>query len=240
MNYDEVLNAARELTSRERLQMARLLIELAIAETEEQNQSQLTNKEKIEVIDPLSVTLNSDAPPKVIDPNRPWIGRDYEQRRIFVIGESYTGTYENEQEYDDTYMADLLAGKSVPGPDLFIKMADKLGASLSSLWHQVAFTNMAIGSIGATNETKVSSAQLKAGRPRLEALLRLHKPKGVLILGAKTGEAAAPVCKALGIAYRTVYHPSGINNANPRTACTAEMLQAAWRDLERQEHRGEA
>jgi uracil-DNA glycosylase len=90
---------------------------------------------------------------------------------------------------------------------------------------------MALGSIGTTTATKVTAAQLKAGQPRLEALLRLHKPLGVLILGAKTSNAVAPVCKRLGIAYRMVYHPSGVNNANPRTACTAEMLQTAWREL---------
>lgn len=179
-------------------------------------------------------------PPNVIDPNRPWIGRDYAQRRIFVVGESYTGTYEGDLEYDDAYMAALLAGKDVPGPDLFIKMAEKLGMSLSSLWHQVAFTNMALGSLGSTTATKVTPAQLRAGQPRLESLLRFHEPKGVLILGAKTSDAAAPVCKRLGITHRTIYHPSGINNANPRTACTAEMLQTAWRELACLETRGEA
>ena len=166
-----------------------------------------------------------------IDPNRPWVGRDYLQRRIFVVGESYTGTYEGDLEYDDAYVAALLAGVPVVGPDLFIKMAEKLEMLLPILWHQVAFTNMALGSIGSTNATKVTAAQLKAGAPRLEKLLRLHEPKGVLILGKKTGKAAAPVCKHLGIAHRTVRHPSGINNANPRTACTSAMLQDAWRDL---------
>jgi len=170
-------------------------------------------------------------PAIVIDQNRPWVGRDYPQRRIFVVGESYTGTYEGDLEYDDTYMTALLAGESVLGPDLFRKMAEKLSMPLATLWHQVAFTNMALGSIGATNKTKVTPAQLNAGRPRLEKLLLLHKPKGVLILGAKTGNAAAPVCERLGIFHRTVYHPSGINNKNPRTACTSEMLQTAWRDL---------
>lgn len=167
----------------------------------------------------------------VIDPNRAWVGRDYATRRIFVLGESYTGTYEGELEYDDVYMTALLAGKRVLGPELFIKMAEKLDLSLQSLWHQVAFTNMSLGSIGATNATKVTAAQLNAGRPRLESLLLRYAPKGVLILGAKTSKAAAPVCKKLGVEHRTVYHPSGVNNANPRTACTKEMLQTAWCDL---------
>lgn len=172
-----------------------------------------------------------DTPVIRIDPNRPWVGRNYVGRRIFVLGESYTGTYENELEYDDFYMAALLDKKPVLGPDLFIKMAAKLEMSLSELWDQVAFTNMALGSIGATNETKVTPAQLRAGRPRLETLLLSHSPAGVLILGAKTGKAAEPVCKKLGIVCRTVYHPSGVNNKNPKTACTPKMLKEAWRFL---------
>ena len=230
MNYDEISSAAQQLTYRDKLKLAQLLIELALKE-EEQSLSQLTVKAIPNSVDPPLPRIMTEVSVRVIDPNRPWIGHDYERHRIFVIGESYTGTYERDLEYDDSYMAELLADKDVPRPDLFIKMADKLGFSLSSLWHQVAFTNMSIGSIGASTATKVTSAQLKVGRPRLENLLRLHKPKGVLILGAKTGEAAAPVCQSLGIAYRVVYHPSGVNNANPRTACTAEMLQTAWRDL---------
>lgn len=166
-----------------------------------------------------------------IDPDRLWIGRDYATHRIFILGESYTGTYEGEMEYDDEYMAALLAGKPVLGPALFIKMAEKLDMSLQDLWHKVAFTNMSLGSIGATNAIKVRACQLNAGRPRLKSLLQRHEPKGVLILGAKTNMAAAPVCRELGIEHRTVYHPSGVNNANPRTACTKEMLQAAWRGL---------
>ncbi|MBP6733468.1 MAG: uracil-DNA glycosylase family protein [Chromatiaceae bacterium] len=166
-----------------------------------------------------------------IDPNRPWVGCGYPQRRIFVLGESYTGSYTDDLEYDDSYLAALLAGKPVLGPDLFIKMAEKLEMSLSELWHQVMFTNMALGSIGATNATKVTPAQLRAGRPRLEELLLRHSPKGVLVLGAKTGKAAEPVCRKLGIACRVVYHPSGINNANPKTACTPSMLRAAWQGL---------
>jgi hypothetical protein len=170
-------------------------------------------------------------PLRTINPDRPWIGRDYAQSGIFVLGESYTGTYTDDLEYDDSYLAALLSGTPVPGPDLFIKMAEKLAMSLQALWQQVIFTNLALGTIGPTNETKVTPARLNAGRPRLETLLLRHQPRGVLILGAKTGKAAEPVCRRLGIPYRTVYHPSGFNNANPKTACTPAMLSAAWREL---------
>ena len=166
-----------------------------------------------------------------IDPNRPWVGPDYSQSRIFILGESYTGAYEDDLEYDDAYVAALLAGKPVLGPDLFLKMAEKLEMPLATLWNQVAFTNVALGSIGLTNSTKVTGAQLNAGRPRLESLLRRFGPRAVLILGMKTGKTAAPVCQRLGIVHRIVRHPSGINNANPRTACTGAMLQEAWNAL---------
>lgn len=238
MNYDNISSAAQQLTYREKLKLAQLLIELALQD-DEQNLNQPVTKALGHSVGQIPRETSTETQANVINPNRPWVGRDYEHLRIFVLGESYTGTYENDLEYDDSYMTALLEGKVVEGADLFNKMAEKLGLSLSSLWHKVAFTNMALGSIGATNETKVTSVQLKAGRPRLETLLRLHKPKGVLILGAKTGEAAAPVCQRLGITHRTVYHPSGVNNANPRTACTAEMLQTAWRDLAYLEQRGE-
>lgn len=167
----------------------------------------------------------------VINPNRPWIGSGYSRTRIFVLGESYTGAYIDDLEYDDSYMTALLAGESVLGPELFIKMAEKLEMSLGELWQQVAFTNMSLGSIGKTNATKVTPAQLRAGRPRLESLLVKHSPRGVLILGVKTAAAAEPVCQKLGIPFRTVYHPSGINNANPKTACTPTMLKTAWNEL---------
>ena len=227
MNYDEISVAAQKLTYRNKLRLAQLLIQLAL--TEEETQSALHVHLKVDHSAPGGGSHGVAS--KVIDPNRPWVGRDYPQHRIFVLGESYTGTWDGDLEYDDAYMAALLAGKNVSGPELFIRMAEKLQMSLSTLWHQVAFTNMALGSIGATNATKVTPAQLRAGQPRLESLFRHHEPRGVLILGAKTGDAAAPVCERLGITFRTVYHPSGINNANPRTACTAEMLQSAWREL---------
>ena len=232
MNYDELSVATQKLTYRDKLRLAQLLIQLALTE-------EVAARADAQAAPHVHVKLDRSPSgggahgviSKVIDPSRPWVGRDYPQHRIFVLGESYTGTWDGDRQYDDVYMADLLAGKNVSRPDLFIRIAEKLQMSLSTLWHQVAFTNMALGSIGATNATKVTPAQLRAGQPRLESLFRHHEPRGVLVLGAKTGDAAAPVCKRLGIPYRTVYHPSGINNANPRTACTAEMLQTAWREL---------
>lgn len=229
MTYDEISRAVQTLTSRERLRLAQLLIQLAVQEDAARSSDEYQVLAVNQNLDDVQTTSDrAGAPLKAIDPNRPWVGQDYPKRRIFVLGESYTGTYEGELEYDDAYMSALLAGKKVDGPELFIKMARKLDMTVNLLWNQVAFTNMSIGSIGKTNAVKVSTAQLKAGQPRLEMLLRRLEPLGVLILGAKTGVAAAPVCQRLGIKYRTVYHPTGVNNANPRTACTPEMLQSAW------------
>ena len=238
MLYDELSRSAQFLNYHDKLRLAQLLIQLALQEGKGDSLGCVVTSPRANSKVPEDL---EEYPPKLatgIDPNRPWVGRDYTDRRIFVVGESYTGTYEGDLEYDDSYMAAMLAGRKVSGPELFIKMAEKLDMVLSTFWQQVAFTNMALGSIGASNATKVTSAQLRAGQPRLEALFRLHKPKGVLILGIKTGEAVAPVCKRLGITYRTVYHPSGVNNANPKTACSSEMLKAAWRELTNDERCG--
>jgi hypothetical protein len=231
MHYDELLRSARLLDYRDKLRLAHFLIQLALQEGAGSSADSIIAQASEQLADPPRLKDCPQESATAIDPNRPWVGLNYPQRRIFVVGESYTGTHDGDLEYDDAYMAALLAGKKVLGPELFIKMANKLGMQLSTFWQQVAFTNMAIGSIGASDATKVTPAQLRAGQPRLESLFRLHKPKGVLILGIKTGDAVAPVCKRLGITHRTVYHPSGVNNANPKTACSSEMLKAAWSEL---------
>lgn len=94
-------------------------------------------------------------------------------------------------------------------------------------------TTMSPGSIGPNTQSVVTSAQLRAELPRLGTLLDRLQPGGVLVLGAKTREAARAFLDARGVPWRWVYHPSGKNNwmLGGRYACTPETLQAAWRDL---------
>lgn len=170
--------------------------------------------------------------PKSIDPDRPWIGDAFRSGKgILVLGESFTGTFEGELQYDDHYMRELLDGKPVEAPELFVKMARKLGVPLEELWQQVMFTNMCLESIGKTNATKVTVGQLSLGRPRLKMLIEKYRPGGVLCLGVKTRDASKPAMNELSVPWRFVYLPSGVNNSNPRTACTPEMLRCAWHEL---------
>lgn len=47
---------------------------------------------------------HSAHPTRAIDPDRPWVGEAFQKTRsIFVLGESYAGTYDAETEYDDVY-----------------------------------------------------------------------------------------------------------------------------------------
>ena len=134
MTYDELLTIAQQLTAQEKLRLAQSLTQLACNDQREQNPSHSAENSLPEKSGDDPCFRNSHTMPiKVIDQNRPWVGNEYALRRIFVVGESYTGTYENELEYDDAYIAAWLAGKKVPGPDLFKKMAVKLELSEQAL-----------------------------------------------------------------------------------------------------------
>ena len=169
---------------------------------------------------------------RMIDPDRPWIGSRFQKcRSIFVLGESYAGTYEDESEYDDVYWQQCLDGKRTD--PLFDALQAKLGIAASQWWPEIAYTNLCIGSIGPTTETVVKSVQLRDGLSRLGTLLDRLQPRGVLVLGAATRNVAGPYVDARRIPWRWVYHPSGKNNwmHGGRYACTPDKLKAAWRDL---------
>lgn len=174
------------------------------------------------------------APPALvageIDPNRPWVGPRYQPgRSIFVLGESYAGSYEGDLEYDDVYWRRCL-DSSVTDP-LYEALQQKLGIPGQLWWPEIAFTNLCIGSIGPTTATSVTDTQLRHGLPRLGALLDRLRPRGVLVLGAATRDVAGKLLNERRVPWRWVYHPSGRNNRYGRYPCTPEMLQVAWGDL---------
>ena len=166
-----------------------------------------------------------------VDPNRPWVGSSYQPgRSLFVLGESYAGRYEGDLEYDDVYWQRCL-DSSLNDP-LFEALEKKLGIPGHLWWPTIAFTNLSIGSIGPTTATVVTSAQLRAGLPRLGKLFDRLRPGGVLVLGAATRDVVGSFLDERGFRWRWVYHPSGKNNRfSSRYACTPEMLQTAWREL---------
>ena len=177
-------------------------------------------------------TASSRAIDHVLDPDRPWIGSAYcKTSGVLVLGESYVGTYDDDSEYDDVYWKQCLESRRTD--PLFDALQTKLGIPASTWWPEIAFTNLHIGSIGPTTLTVVTKAQLRSGLPRLGRLLDRLQPRGVLLLGASTRDAAGPFLDMRGITWRWVYHPSGKNNRmhGGRYACKAEELQAAWKDL---------
>lgn len=169
---------------------------------------------------------------KRIDPDRPWVGPAFRQTHsVFVLGESYVGTYEDDSQYDDVYWQQCLDG--LRSDLLYEVLPAKLGVSAVEWWLEIAFTNLCLGSIGPTTETVVTPAQLCGGLPRLGKLLDRLQPRGVLVLGAATRDAASRYIEARGIPSRWVYHPTGKNNwmQGGRYACTPQALQAAWHAL---------
>jgi hypothetical protein len=94
------------------------------------------------------VTSHSDTlAARPLDPDRPWVGSAYRPKHsVFVLGESYAGSYDGESEYDDFYWQQCLEGRRAD--PLFDALQAKLGIPASKWWPEIAFTNLSFGSIG--------------------------------------------------------------------------------------------
>lgn len=62
---------------------------------------------------------------------------------------------------------------------LFEKSSRSVGMECDEFWHQVAFTNLVIGSIGATGASTAKQEQCKECCSRLRGLLAKYAPKGL-------------------------------------------------------------
>lgn len=110
-----------------------------------------------------------------------WIGPNYSNRRIFVLGESWYGDYTDDLATDDGYIRAYLEGHQ-PDP-MYTRMANACMGDNSlrarrDYWHSLAFTNF-VQCVGGNRADRPTTDMLKAAGPRLAALLELHRPAGV-------------------------------------------------------------
>ena len=155
-----------------------------------------------------------------------WIGPNYSNRRIFVLGESWYGDYTDDLATDDGYIRAYLEGHQ-PDP-MYSRMANACMGDNSlrarcDYWHGLAFTNF-VQCVGGNRADRPTTDMLKAARPRLTALLEAHKPAGVWILGIGQGEHSAPVVAAAGIPFEVTAHPTSYGLKN-------STLGASWKTL---------
>jgi hypothetical protein len=155
-----------------------------------------------------------------------WIGPNYSNQRVFVLGESWYGNFTADLATDDGYIRAYLEGHQ---PDsMYSRMANACMGNDSAqarrdYWLGLMFTNF-VQCVGGNRADRPTTEMLKAARPRLAALLEVHKPAGVWILGIGQGEFSAPVVAAAGIPFEVTAHPTsyGLKNA---------ILGASWKTL---------
>jgi|GEM_PF-5441761 hypothetical protein len=161
------------------------------------------------------------------DGSRIWIGEDYPKHRTFVLGLSYYGAWEGEDETDEVYISRYVANEI--DDRLYSKLDRSIGLSRRDFWRQVAFTNMVIGSVGPNSDSRTSDQRVRAGMPRLRDLLVKYEPARVWLLGKQLEQYGGRVCRDLGIPFVTLAHPTGVNNR--RWPVSPEMIKASWDHL---------
>ena len=148
-----------------------------------------------------------------------WIGSTYSQNRIFVLGESWYGDYADNT--DVGYVTNYLNGQQIDR--MYTRMANACKLSRTDFWHQIIFTNF-VQKVGQTRKDRPTKIQYLEARSRLEELLRLHKPRGVWVLGKEQSEYSSPVIAKAGIPYEVSAHPTSFGLTN-------EALGNSWNAL---------
>lgn len=163
-------------------------------------------------------------------PERIWIGPNYSNRRVFVLGESWYGDYTEDRVTDDGYIRAYLEGRQ---PDsMYSRMAnacmgDKSLQARRDYWHGVMFTNF-VQRVGATRDRRPSAEQYRDAGVRLTRLLKEHAPRGVWILGREQARHSEPVVEAAGIPVEVTAHPTsfGVKHATLRASWNALLEKA--------------
>lgn len=159
--------------------------------------------------------------------SRIWVGDSYRQHRTLILGLSYHGVWEGDMETDATYIAEYVAGRL--GDALYSKIDKSVGLSRPDFWHQVAFTNMVVGSVGPNSSARTSDDMVRAGMPRLRLLLQKHAPERVWLLAKQLEAYAGRVCDEKGIPWVSIAHPTGVNNRSKPV--TPSQIKDTWERL---------
>lgn len=141
----------------------------------------------------------------------PWIGDNFEARRIMVLGESWYGDWGAGYNSDHSYVAAYLAGELRDG--MYTKMANACGMSRETYWHGILFTNFVTWA-GSHRTDRPTRSMYKASALRLEKLLQQYKPKGVWILGKEQSEFSEPVVRQACIPHEVSLHPTSFGLRN--------------------------
>ena len=153
---------------------------------------------------------------------RIWIGNRYPATRVFVLGESWYGTYEGDLVTDAGWIQAYLEGRVTDR--MYSKIANSCGMSRETYWHDVAYTNF-VQCVGDAPSSRPSQEQYLDSQPRLRNLLATFSPRAVWILGEEQARYSRPVVDELNLICEVSWHPT-------RVGVTNERLGASWRTLQ--------
>lgn len=153
---------------------------------------------------------------------RVWIGNRYPATRVFVLGESWYGTYEGDLVTDAGWIQAYLEGRVTDR--MYSKIANSCGMSRESYWHDVAYTNF-VQCVGDVPSSRPSHEQYLNSQHRLRNLLTTLAPRAVWILGEDQARYSRPVVDELKFICEVSWHPT-------RVGVTNERLGASWRTLQ--------
>lgn len=153
--------------------------------------------------------------------DRPWMGINYESKRILVLGESWYGDWGSEHNSDHGYVTAYLTNKI--SDRMYTKMANACGLARDTYWHSIAFTNFVIWA-GHSRTDRPTSDMYKSAIERLDRLLQEHKPQGVWILGKEQSQYSEPVIRNAGVKCEVALHPTSYGVSN-------QVLGESWKRL---------
>lgn len=145
-------------------------------------------------------------------PEKVWVGQNFTDMGIFVLGESWYGDYAKDIVTDDGYITAYLDGRVTDA--LYTRIANGVGMEKAKFWRSVMFTNY-VQRVGPTRKHRPTTEHYRTAAARLTRLLDEHSPRGVWILGTGQSEHSEPVVRAAGIPVEVVVHPSsyGVKHA---------------------------
>jgi hypothetical protein len=156
---------------------------------------------------------------------RIWIGPAYSSRRIFVLGESWYGDFQDDLATDDGYIRAYLNDRVTDA--LYTRIANACEMEKQAFWEGIMFTNF-VQRVGATRDRRPSAEQYRDAGVRLARLLKEHAPRGVWILGREQARHSEPVVQAAGIPVEVTAHPTsfGVKHATLRASWNALLEKA--------------
>jgi hypothetical protein len=152
---------------------------------------------------------------------RIWIGPNYGDLRILVLGESWYGDFPDDQVTDDGYVPAYLEGRA--RDPMYTRMANAVRMDRRSFWEGIAFTNF-VQRVGDLRTDRPTADHYREAGPRLRRLLDLLAPRGVWILGKEQAAYSEPVVRAAGVLVEVTVHPTSYGAKN-------STLGASWAAL---------